>query len=66
MPIAANLQLAFRVLNTIRFRDCVKQADALALRMWATRGTQMGPLEDIAWNFIENVSPDRLQRPANI
>ena len=48
MQSTADLDLAFRVLNTIRSHSIVKQRDALELRMWAAPRTRMQSLEYIA------------------
>jgi hypothetical protein len=53
MQSPADLDLAHRVLNTIRSHSTVKQKDAFALRMWAVQCTRMRPLEDIANEIID-------------
>ena len=54
MQSPAELDLALRVLNTIRSHAIVKQRDALELRMWAAPHSRMQPLEDIANEIIES------------
>jgi hypothetical protein len=56
MQSPADLDLAFRVLNTIRSHSIVKQRDALALRTCAAPRSRMQPLEDIANEIIESAN----------
>jgi hypothetical protein len=65
MQSSADLDLALRVLNTIRSHKPVKQSDAFALRMWAAPRSRMQPLEDIASEITEltNRSINEQERP---
>jgi hypothetical protein len=56
MQSPAELDLALRVLNTIRSHTIVKQRDALELRMWAAPHSRMQPLEDIANEIIDSAN----------
>jgi hypothetical protein len=56
MQSPTDLDLAFRVLNTIRSHSIVKQRDALALRMCAAPRTRMQSLEYIANEIIESAN----------
>jgi hypothetical protein len=53
MQSQTDLNLAFRVLETIGNHAIVKQRDAFALRIWAAQRKRMQSLEDIASGIIE-------------